>query len=65
MSWLWTGEVPAEAQGYRVLATGAQGTFEPPADLASDYPAVMLVRLYGMNANGKVYTIDKAFQLAK
>jgi hypothetical protein len=65
MSWLWTGEVPAEAQGYRVLANGAQGTFEPPADLASNYPAVLLVRLYGMNANGKVYTVDKAFQLAK
>ena len=23
--WLWTGEVPADGQGYRVLATGAKG----------------------------------------
>jgi hypothetical protein len=65
MSWVWTGEVPAEGQGFRVLSSGAQGTFEPPAELARNYPAVLLVRLYGMNANGKVYTIDKAFQLDK
>ncbi|MBV9747011.1 MAG: DUF5060 domain-containing protein, partial [Acidobacteriia bacterium] len=27
MMWLWTGEVAADGQGYRVLATGSQGTF--------------------------------------
>jgi len=65
MSWLWTGEVPTDGLGYRVLASGVQGTFQPPADLARNYPAILILRLYGMNANGKVYTINKACQLAK
>jgi len=29
-----------------------------PPDLAKTFPAVMHVRLYGMNANGKVYEVD-------
>ena len=30
-----------------------------------NYPAVMDLRLYGMNANGKVYSVDKTYQLDK
>jgi hypothetical protein len=29
-----------------------------PPDLTSTYPATMHLRLYGMNANGKVYEVD-------
>lgn len=65
MMWLWTGEVAADGQGYRVLATGAKGTLEPPASLAKNFPAVMNLRLYGMNANGKVYALDRALQLTR
>jgi len=57
MMWMWTGEVAGDGQGYRVLAT-RNGTFPLPADLAKNYPAVMHLRLYGMNGNGKVYEVD-------
>ncbi len=63
MMWLWTGEVAADGQGYRVIGTGQKGTMWPLAGLAKNFPAIMHLRLYGMNANGKVYTMDAAFGL--
>lgn len=63
MWWLWMGEVAADHQGYRVLATGAKGEMKPPADIARSYPATMHLRLYGMNANGKVYELDSALDI--
>lgn len=65
MLYLWTGEVPADGQGYRVLATGARGSLDVPSGVAKNYPCVISVRLYGMNANGKVYAVDKAYQLTR
>ena len=65
MMWLWTGEVAADGQGYRVLATGQKASQPAPADLARNFPAVMHLRLYGMNANGKVYELDTACGLEK
>jgi hypothetical protein len=61
---LWTGEVVAGAQGFRVLGTGAKGALNVPSNLAKNYPAVLNLRLYGMNAVGKVYSMDKTYQLA-
>ena len=63
MMWLWTGEVSADGQGYRVLATGPKGFMRPLNGIARNFPALMHLRLYGMNANGKVYAIDRAFTL--
>jgi len=63
MLYLWMGEVAADHQGYRVLATGAKGNMQAPADIAKSYPAIMHMRLYGMNANGKVYELDSACQI--
>ena len=63
MWWLWTGEVAADGQGYRVVGTGQKGTLWPLAGLAKNFPAIMHLRLYGMNANGKVYTMDAALGL--
>jgi hypothetical protein len=65
MMWLWTGEATVDGQGYRVLGTGQKGTMSFPPHIAINYPAVMDLRLYGMNANGKVYSMDKAYQLEK
>jgi hypothetical protein len=65
MMWLWTGEVPGVGQGYRVLATGPKGTFEVPPGLAKNYPAILNLRLYGMNSNGKVYALDRALELGR
>ncbi|HXS95858.1 MAG TPA: DUF5060 domain-containing protein [Candidatus Limnocylindrales bacterium] len=61
--WMWTGEVSQDAQGYRVLATGQQGTFTAPARLATNYPATMLLRVYAMNSYGKVYMVSKGYDL--
>jgi hypothetical protein len=63
MMYLWAGEVTADHQGFRVLATGAQGSFQPTPRLAANYPALLLIKVYGMNANGKVYLVTKAAQL--
>ncbi len=63
MMWLWMGEVAADHQGYRVLATGQRGTMQIPRNIAKTYPALMHLRLYGMNANGKVYELDAACQI--
>jgi hypothetical protein len=65
MMYLWTGEVAASDRGYRVLATGAEGTFQVPSTLASDYPAVMNLRVAAMNALGKVYFLDKVFTVTR
>lgn len=65
MYWLWTGEVARDGQGFRVLGTGEKGTFQIPARIVRQFPTVLHVRLYGMNANGKVYTLDRTYQLAK
>ncbi|HVX66584.1 MAG TPA: DUF5060 domain-containing protein [Bryobacteraceae bacterium] len=65
MMWLWTGEVAAEQQGYRVLGTDAAGTFRIPGNLSTTYPVPLAVRLYGMNAHGKVYSLIRVYQLTK
>jgi hypothetical protein len=63
MMYLWLGDVAADGQGYRVLATGANGMMQVPAGIAKRFPATLHVRLYGMNANGKVYAVDTSYQL--
>ncbi|MBZ5620662.1 MAG: DUF5060 domain-containing protein [Acidobacteriia bacterium] len=63
MRWLWMGEVAADHQGYRVLATSQKGEMQPPRSIATNFPALMHLRLYGMNANGKIYELDSACQI--
>jgi hypothetical protein len=63
MMWMWTGEVTAEGEGYRVLATEQQGTFTPPAGLATSYPTDILVKVYGINGYGTVYMMPKGYTL--
>jgi hypothetical protein len=63
--WLWTGEVAVDRQGYRVLGTGPKGTMLVPSSLAVNYPAVMLMKVYAMNANGKVYLVSKGYDLTR
>ncbi|MDQ6758940.1 MAG: DUF5060 domain-containing protein [Acidobacteriota bacterium] len=65
MMYVWTGEVPADGQGFRVLGTGAQGSFRIPSDIASRFPAVLSIRLNALNANGKAYSADKVYTLTK
>jgi hypothetical protein len=65
MRWLWIGDVAADGQGYRVLSTSQKGSFRLPPDLAREFPATMHLRLYGMNANGKIYEVDTGCGLVK
>jgi hypothetical protein len=65
MTWLWTAEATSDGQGYRVLATGAKGEFRTPESIARNVPVTLLIRLYGMNANGKVYELNKGSRLTK
>lgn len=63
MQYLWTVEVTAEGQGFRVVGTGAKGTFRLPPDISKKFPAVVLVRVLALNANGKAYATDKVYKL--
>lgn len=65
MMYLWTGEVAADGQGFRVLGTGGKGTFSVPPSIATNYPAVLSIRVTALNANGKAYSMDKVYQLKK
>jgi len=65
MQYLWTAEATNDAQGYRVLATTREGEFRFPPGMARNYPAVVNLRVYGMNLNGKVYSLDRIVRLEK
>ena len=65
MIYLWTGEVASDGQGFRVLATGKEGTLKIPRSIALRFPAVMNVHVAAMNANGKVYVADKVYRLTE
>ncbi|MFB3777793.1 MAG: DUF5060 domain-containing protein [Bryobacteraceae bacterium] len=65
MMWLWTGEVSADGRGYRVLGTGREGEMTVPSGLTGRYPAVLNLRLTGMNANGKIYFLDRIYRLTE
>ena len=61
MLWMWTAEVTADHEGYRVLGTAQQGDFTLPANLAVNYPATALLRLYAINGFGTVYMAAKGY----
>jgi hypothetical protein len=65
MSYEWTGEVTAGERSYRVIGTGASGTFTIPANIAPNYPAALHVKLVGMNGLGKVYILDRNYTLTR
>ena len=65
MMYEWTGEVTVDNRSYRVIGTGANGTFQIPANIAREYPAALHVKIIGMNALGKVYMLDRNYALTK
>ena len=65
MQYMWIGEVVAEGEGPRVLALGASGDFKSPAKLIKKYPALLNLRLNAINANGKAYSLEGAYQITK
>src|SRR5258708_34180938 len=65
MMYAWTGDVAADGHGFRVLGTGSKGTLVIPPWIATNYPAVLNVRVTALNANGKAYLADRVYQLNK
>jgi hypothetical protein len=65
MYYMWTGEVVTTGQGARVLGTGPDGTFRIPPEFVTKGPAVLNLHLSGMNANGKVYALDRIYTLSQ
>ncbi|MEP7363697.1 MAG: DUF5060 domain-containing protein [Acidobacteriota bacterium] len=65
MMYMWTAEATNSGQGYRVIATGRSGEFTMPKALSKTFPAVVNLRVYGMNLNGKVYAIDRVMKLVE
>lgn len=63
MQYLWLADATADGEGTRVAGTGATGTFTLSPNVAHTFPGVVNIRVYGMNANGKVYVIDKAIPI--
>lgn len=62
MQYVWWGEVVAGGEGARILATGAEGTFDLPKPLAIS-GATMNMRVLAINANGKAYEVDRVYNV--
>ncbi|MBZ5610716.1 MAG: DUF5060 domain-containing protein [Acidobacteriia bacterium] len=65
MLYLWTAEVASDGQGFRVIGTGSPGSFVIPPSVALHFPAVLAIHLSALNANGKAYAADRAYELDK
>lgn len=65
MQYEWTGEVTVDGRGYRIIGTGATGTFQIPANIATRYPAALHVKVTALNGLGKAYTLDRNYSLTK
>jgi Protein of unknown function (DUF4038)/Domain of unknown function (DUF5060)/Putative collagen-binding domain of a collagenase len=63
MMYLWTGEVIGNGQGFRVVGTGNGGQFHVSNSVATEPGKTFTLHVTAMNANGKVYTLDRVYQL--
>ena len=61
----WTAEVTVSGKSWRLAGTGPSGTLRIPSDIAENFPAALHIRLFGMNAYGKVYIADRNYTLTK
>jgi Domain of unknown function (DUF5060) len=59
----WTAEVVLDGEGYRVAGTGREGTLHVPKEIVHKLPGTLSLRVSVLNANGKVYLIDKVYRL--
>src|SRR5258706_506353 len=59
----WTAEVVIDGEGYRVVGSGTEGTLPIPASIVHNLPGVLSLRAAILNANGKLYVIDKVYRL--
>lgn len=65
MAYMLVGEIVPDGQGSRVLATGESGTLVVPPVVLAKAEGPMNVRLYALNAPGKLYILDYVFTVKK
>ncbi len=63
MYYFWSAEIVGGPQGARILGSGTDGMFRIPREFTTKLPAVLTLRLSAINANGKVYVLDKIYRL--
>jgi hypothetical protein len=65
MLYMWTGEVTADGQSFRVMGVGEKGALQIPPNIVQRLPALLHLRVTAMNAYGKVFVSDRNVQLTK
>ncbi len=60
---VWTADLASSNEGGRMVGVGKEGTLRLPASFAEKLPGVLSLRVSVLNANGKVYVIDRAYKL--
>ena len=59
----WTLEQPGGTEAFRVVGTGASGTFTIPQNILDKTTGVVSLRVNAVNGLGKAYTLDKVYRL--
>src|SRR5581483_9562926 len=59
----WSAEVVLDGEGYRVAGTGREGTLRIPQEIVHKLPGTLSLRVSVLNANGKVYLMDRVYRL--
>ncbi len=65
MMYLLMADVPSGGQGFRYLGSGASGEIRIRPSVLRDAPTTLNMRIYALNAPGKVYSIDQIFTVTK
>lgn len=65
MMYAIAGEIVRDGQGPRILATGSEGTLKVPADLLKQPAGVVNMRVFGLNAPGKLYSLDLIYPVKR
>jgi len=65
MRYMWTAEVAGGGEGFRIVATGAKGDLRVPPSIVKRMPANVVLKVLGINLLGKVYSLDRVYNLTK
>jgi hypothetical protein len=60
---VWTAELTTGSDGGRVAGTGTEGMLKLPEFFAARAPTVMSLHVSILNANGKLYVLDRVFRV--
>lgn len=62
MYYMLKGDIARDSEGLRLLAAGPTGTFRIPRGLLKQETGTILLRVYALNAFGKLYAVDAFLQ---